>query len=114
MQRPAPPARGEIWFTDFDPVGQARGHEQAGPRPALVVSVTRFNRLPTDLAFVVPITSVVRAGQLLLTIHPPEGGVRRPSTIRCDHLRSISIERLRERWGIVEEETLDAVMRRIC
>ena len=29
------PSRGEIWLVDLNP---ARGHEQAGKRPALVVS----------------------------------------------------------------------------
>ena len=31
------PVRGEVWDVDLDPVV---GHEQAGKRPALVVSVT--------------------------------------------------------------------------
>ncbi|MGB4437422.1 MAG: type II toxin-antitoxin system PemK/MazF family toxin, partial [Acetomicrobium sp.] len=32
----AEPSRGEIWLVDLNPV---RGHEQAGRRPALVVSI---------------------------------------------------------------------------
>ena len=46
------PAQGEIWFVDFDPV---EGQEQAGLRPALVVSVNELNR--TGLSMVVPGTS---------------------------------------------------------
>jgi len=40
------PARGEIWLVDLNPT---RGHEQAGKRPALVVSVDLFNFGPAEL-----------------------------------------------------------------
>jgi len=36
-------SRGEIWFVNLNP---ARGHEQAGIRPALIVSVNIFNQGP--------------------------------------------------------------------
>ena len=45
----AGPARGEVWSVDLDPV---RGHEQAGTRPALVVSVDEFNEGPADLVVI--------------------------------------------------------------
>ena len=55
MKRQAPyiPRYGDIVWLDFNPT---RGHEQAGYRPALVVSATEFNR-HFDLVFVCPITS---------------------------------------------------------
>lgn len=40
-------ARGEVWTVSLDPV---RGHEQAGTRPALIVSVGSFNQGPAGLA----------------------------------------------------------------
>ncbi len=40
------PFRGEIWLVDLDPT---RGHEQAGKRPGLVVSVDLFNHGPAGL-----------------------------------------------------------------
>ena len=48
--------RGDIVFVDFDPT---LGREQAGARPALVLSPESFNRL-TGLAMLVPITRRVR------------------------------------------------------
>ena len=48
------PSRGEIWMVDLN---SARGHEQAGVRPALVVSVDTFNHGPAGLAVVLPVTS---------------------------------------------------------
>ena len=50
------PDRGDLVWTDFDPT---RGREQAGRRPALVVSPAPFTR-NTGLAIVCPITSRVR------------------------------------------------------
>src|SRR3990170_1190644 len=47
------PGRGEVWMTDLSPV---RGHEQAGRRPALIVSDTVFNQGPAGLVIVLPIT----------------------------------------------------------
>jgi mRNA interferase MazF len=40
------PNRGEVWLVDLNPI---RGREQAGRRPALVVSVDEFNNGPADL-----------------------------------------------------------------
>ena len=47
------PKRGDIAWMNFDPQS---GHEQAGHRPALVVSTSSFNRR-MGLALVCPITS---------------------------------------------------------
>lgn len=50
------PDAGDLVWTDFDP---SQGREQAGRRPALVVSPRRFTDL-TGFAVVCPITSRVR------------------------------------------------------
>ena len=47
------PERGDILWLDFS---LARGHEQSGRRPAVVLSPERYNYL-TELAIVCPITS---------------------------------------------------------
>jgi mRNA interferase MazF len=47
------PKQGDVIWIDFNP---QKGHEQAGHRPALVVSKDDFNRL-TGFAIVCPITS---------------------------------------------------------
>jgi mRNA interferase MazF len=47
------PRRGDIIRLDFDP---QKGHEQAGRRPALVLSPTDYNRT-VGLAIVCPITN---------------------------------------------------------
>ena len=47
------PKRGDVVWINLDPI---RGHEQAGHRPAVIVSSTYFNR-KTGHAIIVPITS---------------------------------------------------------
>ena len=46
------PTRGDVISIDFDPQS---GHEQAGRRPALVLSKAEYNKL-TGLALICPIT----------------------------------------------------------
>jgi mRNA interferase MazF len=94
------PIRGEIWFADLDPV---RGHEQGGPRPVLVITRDSYNRGPSGLIVVLPLTTTHRGVPIHVPILPPEGGISRPSVILCDavspatlaavesHLRSLLV-----------------------
>lgn len=61
------PKRGAIIWVNFDP---RRGHEQAGYRPALVLSNTRYN-LATGMLVACPITSQVKGYPLEVPL--PEG-----------------------------------------
>ena len=106
----ARPARGEVWFVDLNPV---RGHEQAGRRPALVISVDGFNRGPADLVVVLPVTSREKGIPFHVEISPPEGGVRAHSFVKCEDVRSVATERLRSRLGAVSPQTMEAVEDRL-
>ncbi len=107
----AKPARGEVWLVDFSPT---RGHEQAGRRPALVISVDRFNRGLSGLVMVVPMTTRQRGIPTHVAIEPPDGGVRLQSFVKCEDLRSVSVERLIEgAWGSVSTSVLTAVEERL-
>jgi mRNA interferase MazF len=61
------PDRGDIVKLDFDPI---LGREQAGYRPALIITPKQFNR-STRLALVCPITSQVK-GFALEVLLPEE------------------------------------------
>ena len=100
------PLRGEIWLADLNPI---RGHEQGGRRPCLVISVDLFNQGPADLVIVVPITTRDRRIPSHVAVDPPEGGLRERSFIKCEDVRSISMERLVTRYGTVTPTTLVAV-----
>jgi mRNA interferase MazF len=104
------PVRGEIWLCHL---GSSRGHEQAGQRPVLVVSDDTFNSGPADLVVIVPLTSKVKKSKHIpahIPIDPPEAGLKTPSVILCDQVRTISKDRLGQApWGTVSATTLGQV-----
>jgi len=105
-----PPECGEVWDADFDPV---QGREQAGRRPALVVSMDRFNEGPAGLVVVLPITRTDRQVRWHVRIQPPEGGLAAVSFVMCEAVRSISTTRLAKKRGRVSATTQLAVKDRL-
>lgn len=104
------PARGEVWIVNLDPT---KGREQAGKRPALVLSVDHFNHGPAELVVILPITSKAKGIPLHVAVTPPEGGLSQPSFIKCEDVRSVSKERLLSKLGTVTAQTMAAVEDRI-
>ncbi len=101
------PARGEVWTVNLNPI---MGHEQAGQRPALVVSNDTFNRGPADLVMVIPLTSKGHPNALHIPLIPPEGGLSAPSMILCEQMRTVSKERFKgSAWGRVSVATMREV-----
>jgi mRNA interferase MazF len=97
-------------MANFDPT---RGHEPSGNRPALVLSADAFNAGPARLVIVLPITSKAKGIRSHVAVHPPEGGLRKASFIKCEDIRSVSLDRLTRRLGAVSTPTLDAVAYRV-
>ena len=95
--------RGEIWLADLNPT---RGHEQAGRRPVAVVSEESFNDGPAGLAIVLPLTSTIRPIPSHVVVAPPEGGLQVRSAVICEAIRSVSTDRLVERWGRLTARSL--------
>jgi mRNA interferase MazF len=96
-----------VWLASFDPV---EGHEQAGTRPALVLSVDGFNASPAGLVTVLPITGTPRP--LIpsrVEVRPPEAGLAKVSYVIGEQARTVSIRRLVKRRGTVSPETLAKV-----
>ena len=58
---------------------------------------------------VLPLTSKPKGVRSHVALEPPEGGVRTPSFIKCEDVRSVSVERLSSRLGMVKAETMQAV-----
>lgn len=104
------PARGEVWFADLRP---ARGHEQDGDRPVLVVSADKFNDGPAGLVIVCPITRTDR--RIPSRVHVPagHGGIKQEGWIICEQIRSISKDRLRRLCGTVDSKILSEVGYRV-
>lgn len=90
-------------MVDLNPT---RGHEQAGRRPALVISVDEFNHGPADLVTIIPITGSDRRIPVHTQVEPPEGGLTKTSFILCDQTRTITRGRMISRLGMIQRETL--------
>lgn len=103
---PAQPSRGEVWQVDLRPV---RGREQDGMRPALVLSVDKFNRGPADLVIVLPITSKAKGIPTHVPVPKGEGGLDEDSFIKCEDIRSISKDRLMRYQGEVTSPRIERV-----
>ena len=101
-----PDAGDLVWLT-FDP--QA-GREQAGRRPALVLSPRPYNE-KSGLALVCPVTSRVKGYpfEVALPEDLPIAGV-----VLADHLKSVDWkERRAEAAGRVPQEVFDEVLSRL-
>jgi len=106
----ASPNSGEVWFADLDPVV---GHEQAGERPVLILSITSFNQSPAGLVVILPITTKIRGIPWHVPVSPPEGGLTRPSVILCEQPRSVSQQRIQYRMGLAGTATMQQVQDRL-
>ena len=103
------PKRGEVWRVNWNP---ARGSEQAGRRPALVIQNDIGNeKAPTTI--IAAISSSVKAYPMNVRINPPEGGLDLPSIIKTSQILTISKERLENRLGRISKDSLDEVDRAI-
>ena len=101
------PDAGELIWLTFDP--QA-GREQAGRRPALVLSPLNYNR-KSGLAIVCPITSRLKGYPFEVPL--PEG-LRMTGAVLADHLKSLDWrERRAESAGRVPPELLREVLDRL-
>lgn len=75
------PDRGDIVWFDFDP--QA-GHEQAGRRPALVLTLALYNS-KTRLALICPITNQAKGYTFEVAL---PAGLPVTGTVLADHIKS--------------------------
>ena len=80
------PKQGDIVFMNFNPT---RGHEQAGRRPAIVISNNVFNEY-TKMVFVCPITSNDKE---FPTHYLLENTKKIKGSVLCEHIRSIDYEK---------------------
>ena len=103
MTRKKPfPRRGSVYRVALDP---ARGHEIRKTRPAVVVSNDHMNELAATV-LVMPITSGHFAYYHWIPIQPPEGGLKKPSSIVTEQIRAIDKDRILGRIGAVRHETI--------
>ena len=101
------PRRGDVVWLTFDP--QA-GHEQAGRRPAFVVSPEAYNR-KTGLFLVCPVTSRVKGYPFEV---PLPAGIAVSGVVLSDQIKSLDWKARRAGFAAATDEaTLGDVIARI-
>jgi len=103
--------RGEIRLVDLDP---ARGGEADKRRPAVIVSNDAANatarRLARGVVTVVPITSnVSRVYPFQVLLAKASTGLHEDSKAQAEQLRSVAVERIGRRIGLVRPAVLAAL-----
>lgn len=107
MRSSRDPRRGDVVRVRLSPV---EGSEQAGERPALVLSPDVINaHSPVILVAAITSQKTDRIYPFEAAIDPPDGGLSRPSKALLMHLRSVDKRRLTGRYGAVGEETMRRV-----
>lgn len=102
------PRRGDVWLIDFgDPVGR----EQAGTRPAVVVSADLLNEGPAGVVVVVPLTTAARGVPSHVEIGSEQSGLDEVSYAKCEDVKSVSEQRLVNRLGSVDPAPLFEIAR---
>jgi mRNA interferase MazF len=102
--RVGPPKRGDVVLVDFDPT---IGAEIRKTRPALVIQ-NDIDNLHSPITIVAALSSQI-AGERYPTevvLHPPEGGLTKPSVVLLNQIRSVDRRRLVGRLGRLKPATL--------
>src|SRR5713226_6361648 len=98
--------RGEVWLVDL---GDPRGHEQAGPRPAIILQTDLLEHLNTIV--VIPLSTkpnrVSSAANVLLL--QGEAGLEQDSVAFCHQIRALDKRRLRNKIGELEPERISEI-----
>jgi mRNA interferase MazF len=98
--------RGDVWWADLNP---ARGHEQAGIRPVLVVSHDVFNQR-SGTVIAMAITSQRPNAGFPLTLELTSTKLPKRSWVKISQVRTLSTERLSKKLGAISAEEIDDIV----
>lgn len=100
--------QGEIWFADLDP---AKGSEQAGRRPVVIVSGNALNEtLPIVIA--VPVSSKIKSYPTCVMLRANRSnGLRKDSEAISFQIRAITKKRLTKRVGRITSDQLREIIK---
>jgi mRNA interferase MazF len=98
--------RGEVWWADLNP---ARGREQAGIRPVLVISHDVFNQR-SGTVIAMALTSQEPTAGFPLTLQIDSKKLPKQSWVKISQIRTLSTERLSKRLGSVTPEELEVAV----
>ncbi|MEW6753327.1 MAG: type II toxin-antitoxin system PemK/MazF family toxin [Candidatus Latescibacterota bacterium] len=98
--------RGEVRWADLNP---ARGHEQAGRRPVLILSQDVFNERSGTVIAVALTSQPPRAG-FPLTLELASLRLPRRTWVKISQIRTLAVERIGERLGRAGSEEVSLVL----
>ncbi|HEY2898497.1 MAG TPA: type II toxin-antitoxin system PemK/MazF family toxin [Gemmatimonadaceae bacterium] len=110
MKQNTPPSRGEIWVVELD---RERGAEAQAVHRALVISVNELNHGAAGIVTVLPMSDEDQRIATHVKVPAGEAMLTKNGFVKCEEVRSVSIERLTKRIGAVKAETLAAVLRNV-
>ncbi len=99
--------RGDLVWADLNP---ARGHEQAGLRPVVVLSHDVFNERSGTVIAMAITSQPQRAGYPLTLELPESAGLPKKSWVKISQVRTLSLERLGKTIGRLPPEALDVLV----
>ena len=98
--------RGDIFWAELDP---ARGKEQTGKRPVLVISHEVFNT-HSGTVIALALTSQPQKATFPLTYELPQELLPKLSWVKISQIRTLSTERLHHRLGRLEEAEINRII----
>ncbi len=100
--------RGDIYWVEWEP---ARGSEQAGRRPSLVIQEYAGNANPKyPNSIVLAITTKSRGAASQVSLNPSVGnGLTELSFVKCEQVITISKQRLVKHIGTLESADMSRV-----
>ncbi len=99
------PGRGEIWLVNWNP---ARGSEQAGKRPALIIQNDIGNK-NASTTIVAAISTSVKLYPMNVKIEPHESGLHHVFIVKTSQILAISKIRLEKKLGQLSKEKIEEV-----
>lgn len=98
--------RGEIYYADLSPVV---GSEQGGIRPVLIIQNDVGNKHSGTTIVAALTTQIKHRLPVHVYIPAKTTGLKRDSLALCEQVRTISVERLKERAGYAPESIMQEV-----
>ncbi|MCL6448580.1 MAG: type II toxin-antitoxin system PemK/MazF family toxin [Armatimonadetes bacterium] len=100
--------RGDVFLVDFNP---ARGSEQAGDRPAVIVQNDVGNRHSPTVIIAAVTTAGGKTYPFLVRLKAGEGGLERESMVNAAQILTIDKSRLVKKLGSLSAEKISEVNR---
>jgi len=99
------PRRGEIWLVNFNP---ARGSEQKGMRPALVIQNDIGNEV-SPITIVAAISTSIKIYPVNVKIKSLKSGLDRDSVVKLNQILTIDKSRLIKKLGKLDPSKMNEI-----